>query len=103
MGISIYHILFTGCVWGDPRKEEPREERQAEFEEEPDVEIVMKERWDDDDNAGKNHERRKVLSILNIEMQVLRQEKTKIRGRRINEKNLDKENLKYLEEKRKKT
>ena len=49
MGISIYHILFTGWVWGDPRKEEPREERQAEFEEEPDVEIVMKGRWDDDD------------------------------------------------------
>lgn len=48
-----------------------------------------------------NHERRKVLSILNIEMRVLRQEKTKIRGKRINEKNLDKENLKYLEEKRK--
>lgn len=53
----------------------------------------MKGRWDDDDKE-KNHERRKVLSILNIEMRVLRQEKTKIRGRRINEKNLDKENLK---------
>ena len=34
-------------------------------------------------------------------MRVLRQEKTKIRGRSINEKNLDKENSKNLEEKRK--
>ena len=34
-----------------------------EFEEEADVEIVVKGRWDDDDNAGKNLENKNIESM----------------------------------------